>query len=182
MKIALLGWGSLIWEPGSLKGHVRGGWKTGGPELPLEFSRKSTSRSGALTLVIDSAYGAKCLTRCITSARRKLDRAIADLEDREGVTSGDSIGFVNLTSSESRGGAEETVNAIRSWAEKRNYDAVVWTALQSNFKNYSVERAVRYLAELPREGKVKAKEYIENAPREVVTPLRKALVDFEWAI
>lgn len=182
MRIALLGWGSLIWEPGNLEGHMRGGWKIGGPQLPLEFSRKSTKRKGALTLVIDTEHGQRCSTRFITSARRKLDKAITDIKEREGVPSVESIGFVNLSSGESRGGTEETVKGILSWARKKNYDAVVWTALGSNFKNYSVERAVQYLVELPREGKAKAKEYIENAPDEVVTPLLKALSDIEWAM
>lgn len=183
MRIAILGWGSLIWELRSLEEHVRGGWKIGGPQLPLEFSRKSRRRSDALTIVIDTAHGQGCLTRFITSARRKLDKAIEDLKDREGVPSADSIGFANLSSGETRDGTEKTVKAaIRSWAIKKNYDAVVWTALKSNFKCYSVERALLYLAELPPEGKAKAKEYIENAPDEIVTPLRKALSesDFEW--
>ncbi len=39
MKIACLGWGSLIWKSGPLP--VAGEWQTDGPSLPVEFSRVS---------------------------------------------------------------------------------------------------------------------------------------------
>ena len=53
MAIAILAWGSLIWNPGSL--HIVDGWRPGGPTLPIEFSR--ISDNGRLTLVIDEACG-----------------------------------------------------------------------------------------------------------------------------
>jgi hypothetical protein len=180
MKIAILGWGSLIWEDGTLAGHVRGKWKPGGPELPLEFSRKSTSRDGALTLVIDSAHGQATPTRFITSSRRTLKKARLDLKEREGVPSVDSIGYTNATSGDSRGAPGEILKAIREWAKKNGYGAVIWTALQSNFDNFALEQAVQYLRELPPKGKRKAKEYIEKAPEEVDTPLRRAVRRVNW--
>ena len=39
MKIAILGWGSLVWDSRQLP-HS-GEWHTGGPVLPIEFSRVS---------------------------------------------------------------------------------------------------------------------------------------------
>lgn len=36
MVVACLGWGSLIWKPGSLS--LASDWFTDGPELPIEFS------------------------------------------------------------------------------------------------------------------------------------------------
>lgn len=39
MKIACLGWGSLIWKSGALP--VAGEWQTDGPSLPVEFCRVS---------------------------------------------------------------------------------------------------------------------------------------------
>lgn len=50
MKIAILGWDSLIWDPRSLKYDVNTGWLTDGPKLPIEFAR--ISNDGRLTLVI----------------------------------------------------------------------------------------------------------------------------------
>jgi len=180
MKIAILGWGSLIWERGSLARQVRGKWKSGGPELPLEFSRKSASRDGALTLVIDSTHGQASSTRFITSSRRTLEKARLDLKERESVLSVDSIGYVDVTAGNSGGATKEILNAIRKWASKMGYDAVIWTALQSNFDDFTVERAVQYLRDLPVRGNRKAKEYIENAPPEVDTPLRRYVSGVEW--
>src|SRR5712691_7390037 len=48
MKIAILGWGSLIWCPGSLR--IRTLWHSDGPSLPIEFARISSDRR--VTLVI----------------------------------------------------------------------------------------------------------------------------------
>jgi hypothetical protein len=48
MQIAIVGWGSLIWCPGSLQ--IKSGWHRDGPPLPVEFAR--ISGDGRLTLVI----------------------------------------------------------------------------------------------------------------------------------
>ena len=50
MKIAILGWGSLIWQPKDLKFDANIGWKEKGPILPIEFAR--ISKDGRLALVI----------------------------------------------------------------------------------------------------------------------------------
>lgn len=43
--IALLGWGSLIWDHDPLFDAQHGDWQAGGPPLPLEFSRISAKRA-----------------------------------------------------------------------------------------------------------------------------------------
>jgi hypothetical protein len=48
MKIAVIGWGSLIWCPGSLR--IQTAWHNDGPSLPIEFAR--ILKDGRLTLVI----------------------------------------------------------------------------------------------------------------------------------
>jgi hypothetical protein len=57
-KIAILGWGSLLWDE-SDEGFnaLHGQWRSDGPILKLEFSRKSMSRLNALTLIIDPVHG-----------------------------------------------------------------------------------------------------------------------------
>ena len=93
MTIAIIAWGSLVWNPGALP--YKGDWQPGGPEVSLEFSR--VSRDCRLTLVIDGENGAPVSTRFAWSKRRKLQDAIADLRDREG-TIWDRIGFVGRLS------------------------------------------------------------------------------------
>jgi hypothetical protein len=48
MRIAVIGWGSLIWDPREL--DRQGRWHTCGPRLPIEFAR--ISKDVRLTLVI----------------------------------------------------------------------------------------------------------------------------------
>jgi hypothetical protein len=69
----------------------------------------------------------------------------------------------------------------------RQVDAVVWTALPSNFdaevhKPFSIAEAVRHLSGLTPVAKVKAAEYIWRAPDFVRTPLRTALERSPWFV
>ncbi len=99
MKIAILVWGSLLWEQGDLK--LATGWVLGGLALPLEFSRVSSTRDGALTLVIDPDNGAEIPTRFAESSLHNLEEAIYSLARREG-TSRENIGYVDCRSGQSR--------------------------------------------------------------------------------
>ena len=47
-RIALIGWGSLIYDPGDLP--LSSGWNANGPMLPGEFCRESSGRR--ITLVL----------------------------------------------------------------------------------------------------------------------------------
>lgn len=83
MKIAILGWGSLIGEPRGLP--IAGEWQPDGPRLWIEFSRISQRgvRAGCLTLVIDERCESEVTTLHVLSQRSELPTAIADLQARE---------------------------------------------------------------------------------------------------
>jgi len=183
MQIVILGWGSLIWDQGNLP--LKTEWQIGGVELPVEFSRVSDRRDGALTLVIDPDNGQNVSTRFAISKRTELEDAICDVRSRE-ETLVKRIGYVNLIDGSQRCKVyPEVSHAIRAWASRNSFDAVVWTDLPSNFRDkvdvqFSVEEAARYLHGLPENGAVKARVYIMNAPQEIDTPLRRRLKDDPW--
>jgi len=171
MKIAILGWGSLIWDQRDLP--IDGNWHKGGPILPIEFSRISSD--GRLTLVIDEKNGVPVRTRYAQSKSGTLEQAIEDLRKREG-TSKSMIGVVSQTINNATAGCD----TIKAWALDNMWDSVVWTGLPSNFedkkhRSFSVENGLMHLRGLANEKKDKAWEYIERAPEEVITPLRMAL-------
>ncbi len=179
MKIAIVAWGSLIWDPRSLP-YV-GDWQTGGPFLSLEFSR--VSKDCRLTLVIDGEDGREAPTRFVRSKRRNLQDAIADLRDREG-TIWNRIGYVDnktaANSADTFAQSEPTFRTIEEWAKGNDFDAAIWTALPPSFqeqtgKKFTVEEAAKYIQNLPKSAKKAAIEYLEKAPKEVVTPLREHL-------
>lgn len=176
--IALLGWGSLLWDGGESFDQTHGPWHGNGPNLRLEFSRVSASRGGALTLVIDPEHGAPVQVAWCLSHRASLPEAVDDMRRREGTT-GRNIGHYAAD-----GGQQfrdrQTVEAIRAWATEHGLDGAVWTDLQSNFQDvvgqpFSVEAALQYLAGLSAEGLLRAVEYLRKAPDFVQTPLRDAL-------
>ena len=64
MKIAVLAWGSVVWERGVLE--VAADFMPNGPHLPVEFCRVSGGER--LTLVIDETLGATCPTYAAPSS------------------------------------------------------------------------------------------------------------------
>ncbi|HZP69875.1 MAG TPA: hypothetical protein VFB29_08025 [Pseudolabrys sp.] len=193
MRIALLAWGSLVWNRGDLA--IANAFEPNGPVLPIEFSR--ISGDGRLTSVIDEAVGAACATHAASSPFDELDLALQNLWIREGprgeklpldVRQHGRVGFIDCRSGHASAKALErhphAVETIAAWAAERGYDAAIWTALDSNFSDragepFCVEAAVRYLETRDTATLEKALTYIRRAPAEVQTPLRAA-VDARW--
>lgn len=182
MKIAILGWGSLIWDVRPEFDDFHEDWLCDGPGLKLEFSRISKSRKRALTLVIDEQCGEVCRVAYALSKRKNLDDAVCDLRCRED-TILERIGYAFVGNGGS--GVPNVPDTIKPWAKEKKLDVVVWTGLQSNFesitqKPFSIPEALTHLKELAAEGKAKAAEYVWRAPKFVRTPLRSALEVEPW--
>lgn len=186
MRIAVLAWGSLVWDRKGLA--VADDFKPNGPRLPIEYCR--VSGGVRLTLVIDEAFGASCATYSALSAVGDLDAAIENLRLREGMPGVRGVGFVDVASVQHSDGAMErhpqAVAAIKAWALANGYDAAIWTALASNFHEadkaaepFLVETAICYLEALDAPKLAAALDYIRSAPPEVQTPVRVA-VNARW--
>lgn len=183
-QIAILGWGSLLWEGGPEFDRWHDDWRYEGPSLKLEFSRISWSRLGALTLVINPEHGVPNTVAWCLSTRKDPEDAVADLRCREGTTL-KNIAWLHLSEAQEGKQEGEARREITNWAIARHLDIVVWTALSSNFsaevkQPFSVDEAVAYLKRLSPAAKVKAAEYIWRAPDFIQTPLRSAVEMSTW--
>lgn len=186
MKIAILGWGSLLWDTRPCFDKQHGDWQSDGPILNLEFSRVSDSRNAALTLVLDNKNGTPCKVSYVFSKRKNPDDAICDLRCREETTLA-NIGFYFADNSRKYNKNELTIKTIKDWAEAKSIDVVIWTDLVNNFEEkskfklpFSIKAAFSHLQALDCEGKKMAWEYISRAPEFIKTPLREALQSQAW--
>ncbi|GLR66404.1 hypothetical protein GCM10010909_10840 [Acidocella aquatica] len=180
MKIAILGWGSLLWDPRELK--LKAPFELTGPSLPIEFCR--VSKNLRLTLIIDEAFGTLCQTYAATSAFTNLPEAMENLRLREGMTSTANVGFAVIANQERSQIATKlhprATETIADWTVNAGYDATIWTALDSRFEGqtaepFSVNAAIRFLENLEQydpEAFARALEYIRRAPDATQTPVR----------
>lgn len=187
IKVAILGWGSLLWDPSPDFDERLEAWQTDGPILPLEFSRVSETRGKALTLVVDEKNGSQCQVAYAMTKRKSPEDAVADLRCREGTVLAKIGCFFSDGSRKAQSHSEQTLAAISVWAKAKSLDVVVWTDLSSNFprksikkKEFTVPNAIEHLQSLGASGKARAAEYVWRAPDFVTTPLRSALQAEPW--
>jgi hypothetical protein len=186
MNIAVIGWGSLIWCPGSLR--IRTKWRVGGPMLPIEFAR--ISDDGRLTLVIHPS-SAPQLTYWALSEITELASARRNLMEREGCLSLGAIHHFPLDNANPSIPPEVETELGKWLPTQPGIQAVIWTGLKTNWSErgraeFSPEDAVRYLAELDAQRRQtratydRAKEYVRNAPPSVQTKVRQLLHQEGW--
>jgi hypothetical protein len=189
MKIAILGWGSLIWNPRDLeinKTKGKNGWHDDGPMLPIEFAR--ISQDGRLTLVI--VPGVKSVQTLYAISKFKvLDHAVLDLAVREGCGR-KHIGFYNKIMDNFEPKEFEFKNQIECWINNKKYDegidAVIWTNLteklkDGNGKEWNKKNIVEYLNSLPSNKKALAEQYVRRTPVTIDTKIRKKLEKNGWS-
>lgn len=174
MKIACLGWGSLLWDPQDLL--IDKQWNINGPMLPIEFCRQSGN--GRLTLVIDQdSEPIKVLWSLMIT--RDLELAIESLRAREGIPKGRREDYIGVLRTDEATGADSIKNVLIQWLQEVGLDAVIWTNLPSKFnevndKKPSKEEAVAYLQGLEGDTRAFAEEYIRRAPMQIMTAYRYA--------
>ena len=184
--IAVIGWGSLIWDLDDLAPKVAGPWRMGaGPALPLEFSRISPKRLDSLVVVIDPDDGTPCPSHAIASRRDDIHAAAEDLARRERAA---DIGFIGAACARSgfgRAADPATLALMQGWLAATGAAGAVWTDLPRNFHErtgeaFSVPRGLAYLQRLAGPSAAEARRYIDGAPPATDTPLRRALAGCGW--
>lgn len=169
MKIACLGWGSLIWKPQQLP--VAGEWHPDGPKLPIEFSRVGDGGELATAICLNApliqVYWAELRVET-------LPLAILALREREQIPASreDGVGILVLNG--------KPVGALAQWAAERALDAVIWTALPPRLHHQegripSEDEALAYLDSLEGETRQHAQEYVNQVPKAFETPYRQAI-------
>lgn len=171
-KIACLAWGSLVCDPRQLP--IRREWFEDGPFVPVEFARQSDD--GRITLVIDpKAEPVRVLWAHMHCAN--LADAQRALRDREGIRARNWLSRIG--SWRTGDSPPRDIPELPQWAEARNLNTVVWTALQVRFKgdnrSPSVQEVIEYLRGLTGNTLVRAKEYVERAPRQINTAYRRRI-------
>jgi hypothetical protein len=180
MKIACLGWGSLIWRPDNLLIHRE--WFLDGPFLQIEFARQS--KDGRLTLVInDTAQPVRTLWALM--ATNDLTTAKNSLLTRENIPEKKLETFIGSVIA-----GEETTDSIKlsiqSWAINLKLDAVIWTNLPAKFQGTdnkvpTIEEAVAYINSLDINARATAEEYIRRTPKQIDTEYRRRFeTEFGW--
>lgn len=183
-RIAILGWGSLIWDLENLSPHTAGKWlMESGPLLPMEFSRISPKRKLGLVVCLDPLVGVNCKTHAIQSAGTDISATIENLATRERAPL-EMIGAVHGNGLQ-KGRMSEVCSSVANWCETNGWDGAVWTDLEPNFfdytqRDFSISAGVNYLKTLSADNLTEAHNYIENAPHQTKTPLRSALETDEW--
>ncbi len=174
MKIACIGWGSLIWNPRRLKTQNK--WFEDGPFLPIEFTR--ISRDDRVTLIIDEkSKPVRTLWTLMTT--ESLDEGLKSLKDREGCKKEEDIHHVT-SYDEPKGNIQET---IKKWILEKNLDAAVWTGLSYNKERPDIDRIIEHLDKLERKIQILAEEYIRKAPKQIDTEYRRRIEkEFGWTL
>jgi hypothetical protein len=180
MPIAVLGWGSLLWNQGALQLSSR--WYADGPSLPLEFARVSTD--GRLTLVLHDPSPLQ-QTYWARSPLATLPEVRANLQTREGCPRIDPIHGLSRDG-RTVGVVPEQVRAvIAAWlAQHADLDGVIWTGLGERWPGdvaFGVDAAIAHLRGLKGAVARDAQAYIRKAPPQIQTPVRaRVRSDLGW--
>lgn len=171
--IALLGWGSLFWDPRDLS--IGSPWNADGPVVRVEFLRQSNN--GRLTLVL-SENAEPVHSLWTTFSDVSLTEAAEELRKRENIPRKNSDRHISSWSQGESGPA--SLPGLQAWADAREIESVVWTTLPSKFSGVddyapSLEEAVSYLDGLASPVRELAEEYVRRAPKQIDTRYRRRI-------
>lgn len=175
MKIACLGWGSLIWDSRELN-IPREKWNKDGPALPIELSRKSAD--GRVTLIIDKKAELQTVF-WVELEQKDLDTARCLLAKREG-TKFEKIHFINVGASIDK--KDQIESCVLDWLKIKKLESAIWTGLSYADSVAPTEtEIIEHLSKLVGCDKERAEEYIRKAPAQIDTVYRRKIIEeFGW--
>lgn len=173
-RIAILGWGSLVWDPQDLR-YV-GDWNADGPVIQVEFARQSND--GRITLVLTETVKVVQSLWCV-SEFEDISYAIENLRAREGIPKANSYKHIGRWSPGSL--SPNLIANIDQWAASNELDYVIWTNLPPKFNKIEtkpdLEVIISYLKILDSEVKQRAIKYIVNTPLQIDTEYRPRIME-----
>ena len=181
MRIACLGWGSLIWNPRTLP--IKRYWFEDGPMIKVELARVSQDKRVTLVLTQEGTLVRSlwALMDCknISSARRAL-------VCRES-TSEKYVGSFEPGDSD-----PDNIQELPKWLDEKSLDAVVWTSLPTklieNNDNPTEGQILEHLKCLRGSERQNAEQYIRKAPPQIDTDYRRRIeaelgwVSTSWSV
>ena len=174
MQIAVIAWGSLLWQPAPLK--LASGWHPGGPLLPLEFVRNSEDTAELALAVCESA--ALCPTYWAYLDTSDVPSARANLREREKIDPArpDWIGTVPAADV----ALSPVAARIEAWRIARRIDAVVWTALPARSRGREgrvpgAQEVLDWVASRSGAERAKVEEYVRRTPAHIDTRYRRLI-------
>jgi hypothetical protein len=180
MKIAILVWGSLYWDPRNLQ--ITGNWFYDGPSLPIEFAR--ISGDNRLTLILKPGFDSVTVLYAISS-HNTFEAARENLRNRENTPNIDNIGFIDFTNNtqQVRPTNSFIIEILRLWNEDKGFDAILWSDFSPRFtdiigRQFSLENVTAFIDALPNNEKQIALSYIRNTPAQVDTRFRKSIEQY----
>ena len=200
IRIAVIAWGSLIYDPRNLK--LRTQWFPTGPSLPVEFCRVTTTRDrNPVRLTLALLPGAELVrTYWAELDYPDIDTARRALAEAEGTTGQQRLQKIGLWSKDGRlEGRLDFVNQhIAKWAASEDLVGVVWTDLPPNlpksgggtyeeFEDSLLDEAIAHFRRYENDRTIDpswfaaARDYVETAPTQTATRCRAALeLAFNW--
>jgi hypothetical protein len=168
-----------VWNPNGLP--IQRDWFKDGPFVQVEFLRESDS--DCLTLVLhESAIAVRSLWAVMDAT--ELLQARRDLLMRERCREENLDRDIRAW----QGGDAnpDLIVDLEAWAQARGIDAVIWTGLPArknrrNFEVPTIDDALKFLRELPKEKRPKAEEYIRRASPQIDTAYRRRIErELQW--
>ncbi len=169
--IAVLGWGSLIWDPRELV--LENPWVGNGPMIRVDYLRRS-SRNRVTLVLHQSAAEVPSLSTSYAGSNWTRVRDMLVL--REGVTAQPEA-IHHWTTGEGEG---VNIAGLPKWAESNGVDHVLWTALPPRWDRIdgrvpTLEQVVGFLEGLRPDRHHAAEEYVRRTPAQVMTTIREAI-------